>query len=244
MATSILKSVKFERDVRVPVAVGQKRAEPTPPPVETAESEHSANIQPAAPPLKENPTSMLAKAQAHVEMMLNQAQMQVATIQEEARKTGWEAGYSEAKQTTEQELNQTVATIKQVVETALSERERFWRENQRAVGELVVAIAERIISQELNINPKIVTEIVGRAIKDANITGACRIRVNPTDYEILIPSWETIPSLQPSDKKWELVSDETVSRGGCIIEANGGTLDAQVETQLLQIKRAFNNLGE
>jgi len=244
MAARILKSVKIERDALVPIAAGQKNPAPSPAPVETEETESLPEIQPAIEQVEEKSTSMLAEAQAHVEMMLNQAQMQVATIQEEARKAGWEAGYSEAQKNAEQELSETVANIKHIVDAALAERERFWRENQRAVSDLVVAIAERIIGQELNINPKIVTEIVGRAIKDANITGACRIRVNPTDYEILIPSWETIPSLQPSDKKWELVSDETVSRGGCIIEANGGTIDAQVETQLLQIKRAFNNLGD
>jgi flagellar biosynthesis/type III secretory pathway protein FliH len=83
---------------------------------------------------------------------------------------------------------------------------------------------------------------VAQAIKEANITGSCYIRVNPSDYELLSPAWESIPTLQPSDRKWSLVADKNVSRGGCMIEADGGILDAQIESQINQVEQALEKL--
>ncbi len=174
--------------------------------------------------------------------MLKQAQTQVAGIQEEAKKSGWEAGYSEAQQAAEQELGEILASVREIASSAMEEKERFLSNSKDGLGELAVAIAEKIIGQQLSLTPNVVTEIVAQAIKGANITGACRIRVNPQDYDILAPSWDTIPSLQPSDRKWELIVDDHVNRGGCVIEVDGGTLDAQMETQLAQIKDAFEGL--
>jgi flagellar assembly protein FliH len=125
---------------------------------------------------------------------------------------------------------------------AIEEQTRFLNEAQEQLGNLAIAIAEKVIGQQLTLNPDLVGEIVGNAIKGANIAGACRIRINPKDYDLLGPSWNSIPSLQPSERKWELAADIEISRGGCVIEADGGTVDAQIETQLAQIRTAFSGV--
>lgn len=236
---AILKFVKFERENAVAVAVKKYSGSP-------AEDVSLAAGPDGTPPTDASPDTpevLLAQAQAHVETMLNQARTQVVSIKEEARKAGFTAGYSEATQTVEQELHKQVASLRQMVDAAVEAHNQFLRQSQNEVGRLAVAIAEKIIGRELSVNPKIVTEIVAQAIKEANITGACRIRVNPADYELLSPAWETIPSLQPSDRKWELLADKKVARGGCVIEADGGILDAQIESQLGQVGLALEKLN-
>jgi flagellar assembly protein FliH len=52
------------------------------------------------------------------------------------------------------------------------------------------------------------------------------VRLSPTDYGALGPSPEP---------KVEVVADERVALGGCIIETSGGTLDARLEVQLQQL---------
>ena len=179
-------------------------------------------------------TNLLIEAQNHVEMMLSQAQIQMTTWQEEAHREGWEAGYTEAHQAIETELNQALISAQRLAEAAIIAYDQFLRDNQAELGRLAVAIAKKIIGKELVLNPKAITDIVATAIQVANIRGTCHIRINPKDYEIIEPYWNAVPSLQPPGRTWELVSDPRINQGGCLIETGGGTIDAQLETQLEQ----------
>lgn len=198
----------------------------------TQEIEETINPETAA---------LLNEAQNHVEMMLNQAQVQVSHWQEEAREAGWQAGYEAGQHAIEEKLSESVATILQLAQSATEAYDQFLQESQGEVGQLAVAIAKKIIGKELTLNPKAITDIVAQALQAASIRGACGIRLNPKDYEIVEPFWNAIPSLQPSGKTWELVSDPNTQPGGCIIEANGGTIDAQIGTQLEQIEVALQS---
>lgn len=186
-----------------------------------------------------NTSNLLTEAQAHVELMLKQAQLQVNTWEEEARQQGWQEGYSEARQAAANELTEALITAQQLAESAVQAYDKFLNDSQGEVGRLAIAIAERIIGKELSLNPKVITDIIAQAIKTANIRGACRILVNPKDYEIIEPFWEAVPSLQSPGHTWELLPDTRVSRGGCLIEASGGTIDAQLETQFEQVVTAL-----
>ena len=46
-------------------------------------------------------STLMAEAQAHVEAMLNQAEVKIENWKEAAQKEGWEAGYIQAKQAAE-----------------------------------------------------------------------------------------------------------------------------------------------
>ncbi len=231
-------------------AVTIQPIQPPPPPAlppSPASDNSQPNLEEISPPvLFEDPAVLLAEAQAHVEAMLNQAQLQATTIHENAHQLGWQSGYNEghneAIQAVEKKLIELTQTLQKTVDSAIEERNRFLRKSQDEISQLVVAVARKVIGKELSLNPQVVTEIVAQAIKEAAISGPCRIRVNPADYSLLSPAWETIPSMQPSDRKWELISDNKVSRGGCLIEANGGILDAQIDSQLEQVQHSFERL--
>jgi flagellar biosynthesis/type III secretory pathway protein FliH len=61
---------------------------------------------------------------------------------------------------------------------------------------------------------------------------------------LLAPHWEAVAALQHPDKRWDLVADKQIERGGCLIESGGGTVDARLEKRLTQVERAFETLGE
>jgi len=245
---ALIKRAHIEHTNQAAVTIQPVQPPPPPAPPPSVFNDSQSKPEEDLPPVPsyEDPAVLLAEAQAHVEAMLNQAQLQVTTIHENAHQLGWQAGYTEghneAIQAVEKKLTELTQTLQKTVDSAVEERNRFLRRSQDEISQLVVAIARKVIGQELSLNPQVVTEIVAQAIKEAAISGACRIRVNPADYSLLSPAWETIPSMQPSDRKWELVSDNKVSRGGCLIEANGGILDAQIDSQLGQVQHSFERL--
>lgn len=236
----IFKTVNFDSENSVsitgPITASSAVAAPTieaeaPEMVESDQTE-------AAPEVRFTPS----EAQRHVEFMMQQAQLQVANWKDEAQRAGWEAGHIEGQNRARAESAETLRQIQHIAESALAEKAKYLESVQAELGQLAVAIARKIIGRELSLNPKVISDIVGRSIKLAHIKGACRIRVHPIDYEILAPMWESIPSFQQPSQVWELIPDEQVDRGGCLIEVAGGTVDGQVETQLTQIGAAFEGL--
>lgn len=235
----ILKSVKIARENTVAVAVKTFLEVPVEVYAEPVNPDGSVTDETPV----NSPEILLAQTQAQIEAMLQAAQTHVLSIQEEAAQAGWARGYEDATRAAEQELGKLIGSIKKIANAAVEQHNQFLRLSQNEIGRFAVAIAEKIIGQELSINSKIVTDIVAQAIKEANITGACRIRVNPADYELLSPAWDSIPSLQPSERRWELLADKKIAAGGCVIEADGGILDAQIESQLAQVSMALDKLN-
>ena len=183
--------------------------------------------------------SLLSEAQSHVEMMLNQAQIQVATLQKEAQEAGWEAGYSKAHWVVANEMEEAITTLYGIIKSAIEARTQFLYDAQTELSQLAVAIARKIINKELSINPGVITDIVAQTIETVGIQGACHIRVNPKDYELLRPHWDAVALLQQPEQTWELIADERLGAGDCVIETGGGTIDARIETQLEQISTTF-----
>jgi flagellar assembly protein FliH len=236
----IFKTVNFDFENRVsitgPVTAGPPVAAPA------LEPEVPEVVEPEKPEAPAEVSFSPSEAQRHVEFMMQQAQLQVAGWKEEAHRAGWEAGHSEGQKRAEAEAAETLKHIQRVAESVLEAKAKFLASAQAELGQLAVAIARKIIGRELSLNPKVISDIVARSIKLAQIKGACRIRVHPTDYELLAPMWEAIPSFQQPSQMWELVPDEQVSRGGCLIEVSGGTVDGQLEAQLAQIAAAFEDI--
>jgi flagellar assembly protein FliH len=230
----VLKFVDFEPNMKVLVKPAIfADAVDNPPLSESAEREPS-NITEDV-----EAAEILAEAQSHVELMLNQAQMQVNTWQHEAKQAGWEAGYAEGRQVIETELAEALNTARGLARAAIDAKDQLLKDNRREIGQLAVAVAKKIIGKELVLNPKAVADIVAQAIETAKVSGVCCIRVNPQDYGILGPLWDAIPAIEQPGSNWSLVADKRIDRGGCLIEINGGSIDGQLDTQLAQVSAAF-----
>lgn len=238
----IFKSVNFESNKSVTIRVTEFARLPVDHQVTEVEAPDGFEAEAIANGDAE--TALLAEAQAHVEMMLNQAQLQADNLEKEAKEAGWKAGYEEARQEVETEMGEALNTAHALAKATVEAKDQFLEENQAEVGRLAIAIAEKIIGKELTINPKTIADIVANTITAAKIQGACCIRINPQDHEILGPMWDAIPSMQQPSDSWELIPDKRIKRGGCLIEIDGGTVDARLETQLTQISQAFEDLEQ
>jgi flagellar assembly protein FliH len=203
----------------------------------------ASDQDPAAVDKTLNPEDLLSEAQKKAEEIVKQAEMQSAAWEEQARQAGWQAGYEEGLKQSSAEMSQILMTARNLAQSAVDERDTLVKSNPTELGRLAVSIAERLIGRELSLNPSAVSDIVAQVIETSGVTGPCRIRINPEDHEVLKPHWDAIAGLQKPGEKWELVPDQTIQRGGCVIDAGGGTVDARLGTQLERVQSAFENMG-
>ncbi len=237
---NILKSVNFESSNSVQVSNG-KATPGAPAPAKSGESDAVA-IVPV--PQTGQAEDLLAQAQEQVELMLTQARSQVELWQQEAHQSGQQAGYEEGHKAAVDELAATLAVARDIAQSAADAGEQLVRQSRSELGRLALAIAEKIIGHELTVNPSTMGDIVTAVIEAACVREACLIRVNPEDHEILRSHWSQLTAGQQPDRSWDLVPDRRIARGGCVIEVNGGSIDARLETRLRQAELAFEGVPQ
>ena len=67
--------------------------------------------------------------------------------------------------------------------------------------------------------------------------------MNPEDVAVVKQHW---PENQPDaqGRSWDVMPDDGVPAGGCLIDTPAGHVDARANTQLGRIKEAFIQLAE
>ena len=104
---------------------------------------------------------------------------------------------------------------------------------------LAVRIAEKILGRELTLSPEAVIDVVATALGEARSRRHLRVRVHPGDRPSLLEGRPRLEEVLIEGAILTLVDDDTIPRGGCIIETEVGTIDARLGSQLAAIERAL-----
>lgn len=156
---------------------------------------------------------------------------------------GFRRGYEEGKRLAEEEQRKSTRKLARLARTALQDASELLRGLEQELVELSLAIAEKVLEREVRLDPEIVLSVVRAALDEIDSATAVRVRVNPQDYELVASWWETVVR-KPLANKSQVVADERVQAGGCVIETQLGQVDAQLSTKLRQIVNTYRALLE
>lgn len=108
--------------------------------------------------------------------------------------------------------------------------------------ELAVAMAEKILNQEITTRKDVILGVLKGALKNISETDGMKIRINPLDFRYMMEVKKDF--LQSFDGVHNLVFEEDVSikRGSAVVETMFGEVDARLENQLKEIKAAMLQL--
>jgi flagellar biosynthesis/type III secretory pathway protein FliH len=65
------------------------------------------------------------------------------------------------------------------------------------------------------------------------------VRLHPEDYRRLQENGDEFREVIDRTRRLNFREDETIARGGCVLETEVGTIDAQLETQMAAIRKAL-----
>lgn len=182
---------------------------------------------------------------AEAEQALEEAREQARQITQEAEERGYQEGlrkgYEEGYQQGHEEglrlLEEEISRVRQIAEGALEARQRLLSAMEPEIVSLALAIAKKVIGEEATRNQEVIAHMVHRAIDQLGRRGPYRIRLNPQDAQRLIDRWRTGDELD--GEEWELIPDERIAVGGCIIESGPATVDARIDVQMEVIQNAL-----
>ena len=102
---------------------------------------------------------------------------------------------------------------------------------------LAVRIAEKILGEQLRLEPDSVCSIVEQCLRAWPGPRQVRLRVNPADVPRL---QSALPRLRgASSATLQICSDPEVAAGGCLLESELGEVDGRLEVQLSRLAEAL-----
>ncbi|HVA33610.1 MAG TPA: FliH/SctL family protein [Candidatus Baltobacteraceae bacterium] len=183
---------------------------------------------------------MLRDAAAQAHALLERAEVQAATVKSDAREAGHEEGLSAGRTAGQAELAEQVAAMQELVESVRAQRNIVVESAEPELVKLAMGIAERIVHEQISIDPNVVLENVKHALTRLIGREVVTLRVNPADLEILRQYRDSISSSNDVEHL-RVVEDQRVDRGGVVIETDAGTIDAKIATQVREANRALQS---
>ena len=167
---------------------------------------------------------LLAEARGEAERVLSEARQEAERLRHRAETEGRERG---------------MAAVSELLVGARAAAARARDAAQGELRVLAVKIAEKILGRELSTRPEGVNDVVQKALQHAGDPRDILVRVNPADLELVERGRTRLVERVRSARAVTFRGDESVSRGGCIVETELGIVDARLSTQLEAIERAL-----
>ena len=156
----------------------------------------------------------------------------------QAYTAGYEAGYAACREAFGGETAAVVGEFRSMLEDIESQRRRLIQESEAAVLRVACDIARRVVGKSAEIREEVVLEVVRNALGHVKDSNKMTIRVNPRDYEALARcEAEWLEGARTGGIK--ITEDARIKPGGCLIEGESGSVEAQIDRQIDLIEKAL-----
>lgn len=172
---------------------------------------------------------VLKRIQEEAEQYRKQVIEECEALKEQAQKEGFENGY---QQWTDQLLK---------LEEEIG---RVHGEMQKLIMPIALKAAKKIVSKELETAPDTIVSIILSTLKSVAQHKKIVLYVNKADYEVIDSNKSKIKQIFESLESLSLRERDDVEAGGCIIETEGGIINAQLKDRWRSLDAAFESLGE
>jgi flagellar assembly protein FliH len=174
------------------------------------------------------------KAAFEVQLQTQQVSSLVDAARSEAR--------AAARQEWEEELEEKIAREREGVlltcEQFGRERTRYFAGVEAEVVKLALAIAARVLHREAKLDPLLLSAAVRVALEKVAEDSATVLRVPAAEVEL----WRGVFSTPAFETSVQVVGDERLGVGECVLDTNVGKVELGVSAQLSEIERGFFDL--
>ncbi len=159
----------------------------------------------------------------------------LALLEQEAYEKGFAQGQKDGLELGRQQYESVAKRLKRLLENLENEIEHHVLSLERPVFELVKAIAEKVIHREISQGPEVLIACIREALAHVVEQSRVKLHLNPEDIEYMEAVMQELSVEFSKLKDFDLVPDDNVSRGGCLLETDFGLIDATYERKWREI---------
>jgi len=155
----------------------------------------------------------------------------LARIEKEAYEKGFLQGQKDGLALEKKQIEEKGKQFDTLFSELSGLKARIHSETEEELLKLSMLTAKRIIREETRTDIHIIGRTIRSALKFVVEKSNIRILINPDDMEAVR---ELLPDLAAMNKgaEFQLIEDNAIKRGGCILETGFGKINATIEGQL------------
>lgn len=193
----------------------------------------------ARTPAPDAPPSPVLETQASEEFKLPTAE-DIERMHEEARSTGYQAGFEEGQAAGEQQAREIAAARTQQFVALITNLKNSVTDLEQSVADQLLALAIEIAAQvtrsAISCKPELLLPVIREAVNALPMHHAhIVVRLNPLDIDHV----RTEAGEQLGQIGAQLIEDSSVSKGGCLLQAGASEVDASIETRWKRVLEAI-----
>ncbi len=150
--------------------------------------------------------------------------------QQEGHAEGYQRGYAEGLAAGRDEVALRVQKLDQIVAFMHQPLEQLDNAVEEQLTWLATEIARQLVRRELRSSPGEIVAVVREAVALLPVASAgIQVRLHPEDAQLI----REVLSLGRDDEPvWRIIEDQTLSRGGCLVNTDQSRIDATLEKRL------------
>ncbi len=222
----------------------------------TEELLHEAQVnQNQAQKIKKQAQKIRDDARAESEKLVADTKIEAEKLLEKVRKEGYDDGYKEGKEQgikdgkerIEDELADIVRQAndkaQKTIRDAKEQTAEYFIRAEDDIVEVVMMAIEKILPQHFLDVPQVVLPVVREAINHVRDQKEIKIHVEPDSYDLILMARNEFQSMMTDGTAIiEIISDEALKPGDCVIETPNGGVDARLSTQIDLMKKAVQSV--
>lgn len=178
---------------------------------------------------EETKTQKKSESPADIQKTLEK---EAAALKEKACREGFEQGRSEGLAKAREEVEAYTGRFMALLDALATPLEQLSDEVEDELVKLAVAIAKQIVRRELKTEPAQVIGVVKEGLNLLPVASqTIKIQLHPDDAKLVAE----IMLANVSERKWELLENPVMQRGGCRIETDTASVDATIESRVAAI---------
>ncbi|OHB25674.1 MAG: hypothetical protein A2X84_03315 [Desulfuromonadaceae bacterium GWC2_58_13] len=145
-------------------------------------------------------------------------------------------GKREGTEKAEKRFGETTKAFSIALEELSQLRGSILKNSSDDMLRLVLAIVEQIIPCVVSLNPEIIHHTIVKALQASVDSDVYHVKVHPDDLAMVMEKKPLMLASISGLKNITVEPDESIARGGCLVESELGEVDATIESQLEEIR--------
>ena len=191
---------------------------------------------------KEEAAQLLAEAGERANEMHDQAVFEAQQLRETAQKEGYAAGYEEAQQKAQAELDQERARLEALEQHLREEHAAALAGLEPKLLDTVLHVFDEVFRIQFSDKREMLLQLVMNAMRGIRETKQYKIRVCEDEVAFLREKKGVLQEKVGEDVSIEIVMDPELSKSQCIIDADSGVYDCSLDVELDNLVRDLKSL--
>ena len=198
------------------------------------------NLKKIVAEAEEKAGAILSEAKAQALAIVEKARAEADGVREKARDEGYAEGSAKADGEIEKRCKEKSAALENLLTELSSTWDSFTCNLENEIITIVLETTKKVINVALEKDDKLFVDLIQNATSQIKHEGKIVVRVSKEEYNRIFESGSSREFLINNEQiKATIIEEPLFEKGDCVIESEGETVNAGINSQLKYIELAF-----